>query len=119
MIAWSSLSRERRLYMLSAAVLACGLLCATLIYLNAPDDADGLAYEADGGVLYRMAPGDSRAYMHDMELYGGKTNVLVYEFRQWFAGLWRGRSLAYTTASIALLVSLGLFAAARCEAAPD
>jgi hypothetical protein len=40
----------------------------------------------------------SKKYLHDLEVYGGKANVLAAEFREWFAGLWRGKSLAGTIA---------------------
>ena len=54
-------------------------------------------------------PEDSKKYLRDMELYGGKANVLMDQFRRWFIGLWHGKSLAYTIAVISIFMSLGTF----------
>jgi len=50
-------------------------------------------------------PLETKKYVHDLELYGGKANVMAAEFREWFAGLWYGRNLAYTTAVISVLLT--------------
>ena len=50
---------------------------------------------------------ESKKYLHDLELYGGKTNVLAVELMKWFNGLWHGRSLAYTIGCITILFFLG------------
>ena len=101
---------ERRLYLIAAVILLVGLGGAVIIYLSADNDsADVTSYEMTGGYSYPMAPEDSKRYRHDLELYGGKANVIVYDFTRWFAGLWRGRSLAFTIACIAIVLSLGLF----------
>jgi hypothetical protein len=39
--------------------------------------------------------------------------VLFDELDRWFAGLWQGKSLAFTVAGISVLASLGLFLYAR------
>jgi hypothetical protein len=64
-------------------------------------------------------PEDSRKYLHDMEMYGGKANVLTAELTRWFSGLWQGKSLAYTVAVISALLALGVFSAARLPPADD
>jgi hypothetical protein len=46
-----------------------------------------------------------KKYVRDLELYGGKINILAVEFRQWFASLWRGKPLAYTIALLTVLLS--------------
>ena len=43
-------------------------------------------------------PFTSKKYVRELELYGGKINVLAVELRQWLASLWRGKALAYTIA---------------------
>src|SRR5262249_30024474 len=48
----------------------------------------------------------SKKYLHDLEVYGGKANVLAEEFREWFAGLWYGKSLAGTIAVLTVLTAL-------------
>jgi hypothetical protein len=35
--------------------------------------------------------------------------MLADEFRQWFVGLWHGKSLAFTVACITVFVSFGFF----------
>ena len=49
--------------------------------------------------------------MRDLEEYGGKANVIMYEFRVWFVGLWQGKSLAYMVACISIVISLVVYAA--------
>jgi len=101
---------QKGLYLIAAIVLLAGLGGGVLIYLTAENDSYGvLGYEVIGGNVYPIKPEDSKTYMHDLELYGGKANVLVNEFMRWFDGLWHGRSLAFTVACIAIFISLVLF----------
>ena len=104
----------------SVLVLLTGLLGAVLIYQaadNASDDAS--IYEQGEGSTYPVSPQDTKKYLRDMELYGGKANVLATELRLWLVGLWQGRSLAYMLACIAILVSFALFYAAIACPAPQ
>lgn len=39
--------------------------------------------------------------------------VLAAELTRWFAGLWRGRNLAFTVAFLSVLVALGLYLYAK------
>lgn len=80
------------------AILAVGLGSALLIYL--------FAEIAPGNPLGE--PGDSKMYVHDMVLYGGKTNMVMGEFAEWLGSLWHGKRLAFTVAAITLLVA-GVF----------
>ena len=50
-------------------------------------------------------PFASKKYVHDLELYGGKINVLAVELHQWLASLWRGKALAYTVAVLTLMLA--------------
>jgi hypothetical protein len=50
----------------------------------------------------------TKSYLHDLELYGGKANVLAAEFREWFTGLWMGRNLAFTIAALTFLAVLAI-----------
>lgn len=102
------------LYLISAVVLLGGLAGAALLYRAAPDDADDASgYEVVGGFVYPGAAEHSKKYEHELQLYGGKAAVLADDFMRWFAGLWRGKSLAYSVACIAAVVSFVLFVAAR------
>ncbi len=98
------------LHLLSVITLVVGLGSALLIYRAAENDFNNvLGYREEGGSVYPIMPGDSKKYLRDIELYGGKANVIADEFRRWFVGLWHGRSLAYTVACITIAVSFGTF----------
>jgi len=110
---------QKRLYLISAVILLVGLCSAVFIYLTAANDSGSvLGYEVEGGVVYPITPEDSKTYMHDMELYGGKANVLANEITRWFVGLWHGKSLAFTVASITILTSFGFFFVANRSRQP-
>ncbi len=105
---------KTRLYLVTAIVLLTGFGSAAGIYLTAENNSDSvLGYETAGGYVYPVAPEDSKMYMHNLELYGGKVNVLANELVRWFAGLWHGRSLAFTVACISIIISFGFFFAAN------
>jgi len=111
---WKSTNLHTRLYLITAIILLVGLGSAILLYLTAGNDSVGvLGYEIIGGQVYQVLPEDSKTYTHDLELYGGKMNVLTDKFTRWFAGLWHGKSLASTVACITLFISLGFFFVAR------
>ncbi|MGA2403286.1 MAG: hypothetical protein ABSG91_16520 [Syntrophobacteraceae bacterium] len=101
-----------RIYLnfISAIILLIGSGSAILIYLTAGGDSSGvLGYEDGGGSVYPITPEDSKQYLRGLELYGGTANVLADEFRRWFAGLWHGKSLAFTVACITIFISSGVF----------
>jgi hypothetical protein len=100
---WQRLDRSTVLRTISAAILIGGLAAAIVIYANA-----GAASEYPLGSDLE----DSKVYLRQLELYGGKANVLGVELRQWFDGLWHGRSLALTVAVLAALVAAGFRLAA-------
>lgn len=98
------------LNLISAIVLISGLGSAILIYRTAENNSYGvLGYEEEGGYVYPIMPEDSKKYLHDLQLYGGKANVLADQFRRWFVGLWHGKSLALTVACITIFISFGVF----------
>ena len=43
-------------------------------------------------------PLDTKKYVREMTVIGGKANLVAAEFMDWFWGLWHGRSLARTVA---------------------
>ena len=101
---------RKSFYLVTAAILLIGLSSSVLIYLTAESYSERvLGYEMLGGSVYPITPEDSKKYRHDLELYGGKANVLADEFISWFDGLWHGKSLAFTVACITIFVSLGFF----------
>jgi len=91
------------LYLSSAIILFAGMASSIYIYLTAEIGSDPASgYEVQ----------ETKKYLRDLEVYGGKANVLAVEFMQWFKSLWQGQSLAYTIGCITILISLGLFLAA-------
>lgn len=111
---WKIKNLHAFLTLISAIVLLVGLGGAIYIYQTAEDDLSGvLGYEIVDGSMYPIMPQDSKMYRHDLELYGGKAAVFADEFSRWIAGLWHGKSLAYTIAFITIIISFGFFFAAN------
>ena len=111
---WQIPDRQTRLKLISVIILLVGLGSATWIYQGAENTPYGaLGYLNEGGILFPVMPEDSKQYLRSMELYGGKANVLADQFRRWFVGLWHGKSLAFTVACIAILISFGFFFTAK------
>ena len=82
----------------------------------------GFSYGSELGTAYAEAfPQNVRAMVFDgatdptqetveanvrqMEMIGGQADVLAIGIREWFDGLWHGRRLAYTVATIAVVGS--------------
>jgi hypothetical protein len=101
---------RRRLRRIAAAVAVAGLVAAAVIFFVAgPAVENPLGYD----------PMDTKTYLHDLEMYGGKANVLAAEFREWFVGLWQGRDLAFTVGAITLFLVLVIrWIAARLPSRP-
>lgn len=81
-------------------MLLAGLGSAIVIYLMAgtPDEST-MVSDFEG----------SKRYVHDLELYGGKANVIADKFARWFDGLWHGQSLAFTVAFLTVVIAGGYF----------
>jgi hypothetical protein len=111
---WKILNRRTWLKLISAIILVVGLGSATFIYQRAGNDPYGaLGYEAADGTIYPIMPGDSKIYRHNLEVYGGKFNVIMDDFRRWFVGLWHGKSLAVIIGCTAVIISFGVYYAAN------
>jgi len=77
-------------------ILVIGLGSAIAIYVTAvPDPPNPLGYD----------PMETKTYLRDLEMYGGKATVLSVQVQQWFYGLWHGRPLAFTVAILSLLLA--------------
>jgi hypothetical protein len=85
----------------AAGILLAGFAAALLIYFTAAPPSDLLGERLE----------DSKRYLRQMEIYGGKANVLASEIRERFAGLWHGRALAFTVAGLSVLLAFAVFAA--------
>jgi ABC-type phosphate/phosphonate transport system permease subunit len=98
------------LNLISAIILLVGLGSATLIYQRTGNETYGaLGYESPDGTIYPIMPGDSKLYRHNLEVYGGKFNVIMDDFRRWFVGLWQGKSLAFIIACTTIIISFAFF----------
>jgi hypothetical protein len=89
--------RSQRLRWLSIAILVAGFVSAIAIYIRAGAKPENpLGYD----------PLDTKKYVRDLEMYGGKANVLATQIREWFVGLWHGTNLAFTVAVLTVLLVL-------------
>ncbi len=103
-----------RLYIMSAVILIVGLGSSLAIYVAADREQDeGQQYEIIGGKIYPGGQERSKAYRHNLEVFGGKAAVLADDFNRWFESLWHGTTLAFTVGTISALISLGFFLAGR------
>jgi hypothetical protein len=92
------LSPEETIRLGVRAILVLGFAAAAVIYLTAqPPAANPLGYD----------PLQNKAYLHELEVFGGRANVLMAEFREWFDSLWHGRRLAFTVAVLTVLTACG------------
>jgi hypothetical protein len=111
---WKTTNLQTRLYLISAIILLVGLSSSMWMYLTAENDSENvLGYEIAGDNAYLITPENSKKFVHDLELYGGKANVLANDFMSWVVGLWHGKSLALTVGCITSSISLGFFFVAR------
>jgi hypothetical protein len=94
---------EARRAAVAAGIVCAGCAAALFIYVTAPPPGDLLGARLE----------DSKVYLRQMEVYGGKANVLAYELREKFAALWHGRALAFTVAGLSALLALAVFSLFR------
>jgi len=97
---WKDRNLQTRLYLIAAIILLVGMGSAILIDLTAEN-------ASDSALIHQFE--QSKRYRHDLELIGGKGNVLADEFYRWFEALWHGRSLAFIVAGITILIACGFF----------
>lgn len=111
---WKILNQRTWLNLISAIILLVGLGSAALIYQRAGNDPYGaLGYEGEDGTIYPIMPENSKLYRHNLEVYGGKFNVIMDDFRRWFVGLRHGKSLAVIIGCTTIIISFGFFYAAN------
>src|SRR3954465_928234 len=76
-------------------ILVAGLACGVTIYLLA-DEPEATAYVIVGDPAYPGDPTTSKAYVRQLERFGGKAAVLFDDFNRGFARLWQGKKLGIT-----------------------
>jgi hypothetical protein len=96
----------------AAFVLIAGVTCGVTIYLLA-EEPPASAYILIGDTAYPMDPTTSKAYVRQIERFGGKAALLFDEVNRWFASLWQGRTLGITVAVLSVLAALTLLAIAK------
>src|SRR5262245_20845990 len=107
---------RKRLMVSAALVAVLGLSSALAVYLRAGDDGDpdeNVQIVVADGKVYRIPLASTKIYRRDLERFGGTAAVLADDLSRWFAGLWRGRSLAVTLVWITAFATAGLFLLAR------
>ena len=111
---------QTRLYLSALVVLIAGVCAAVVIWIAAGEDPGPAAYQivVVDGKSYPIDPGHSKRYVREVQQFGGKAGVLFDELNRWFAGLWRGRSLALTVGWISVFLSVGLFLLGWTQSAP-
>jgi hypothetical protein len=111
------MSPSNRLYLIGALILIIGLLSAVAIYFTAGEGPeDVLGYEIIDGNSYAMMVSDSKMYRRDLERIGGKAAIMADDLNRWFSGLWHGRQLAWTVATLVIMLALGFFRAGYLQA---
>jgi len=105
---WKFLQQRTSLNFISAIILVVGLSSAAFIYQKAINDSYGSVED-----VHQIMQANSKLYRHNLEVFGGKFNVMMDDFRRWFAGLWQGKSLAFIIACTAIIIALGFFYAAN------
>lgn len=94
-------------------MLVAGLAIGGALYFSASDEREPTAYVIVGDTAYPVDPTTSKAYVRQLERFGGKAAVLFDEVNRWFESLWIGRTLGLTIASLGIVAALALFALAR------
>lgn len=95
----------------SAAVLAGGIVASVILYATAaPDAANDPDLQAD---TLAMSHTTSKKAEAEMERIGGKANVEMANFEDWFVAQWQGRRLGLTILILAVFIALILFLVAR------
>lgn len=100
------LKQRTSLNLIGTIILLVGLASAAWIYQSAGHDLYG---EAAEGSIYLTRPENFKLYRHNLEVYGGKFNVIMDDFWRWFTGLGQGKSLAFIIACLAIVISFGFF----------
>ena len=114
MRAWLFARRVRVLRSLGLLILVAGLGSATAIWVA----QDRLERRQRAGPALNPAaaplePDDSRRYTRDVELYYGKTGLLLDKWQRWFDQATHGKPLAWNLAFMSALSGAGCLFLAR------
>ena len=106
---WRNITPRTLLRAVSGLILLIGLTSSVVIYYHADADCPESPHCAENEMNNPASPEYSKKNLRGMELYGGESSVLVYEFERWFLGLWQGKSLAYTIYFLTVIVSFAVY----------
>jgi hypothetical protein len=97
--------------LISYVIFGVGIFISVVIYITArPPMEHPFGYD----------PLHTKTFLRELELYGGKGNIMAAQFREWFSGLWQGKDLSYTIASITVIISMILrYMGSRKHTDPD
>jgi hypothetical protein len=90
---------QRKINRTSLWLLLLGLGSAALVYAFAPAESPEDPWRSD--------PLNQRRYARQMQVMGGKANLLSGEFIEWFEDRWHGRNLAWTVGVLTLVATGG------------
>ena len=96
------------LSVLAVTILVSGLGSAISIWL-AQDRIDRQTRAEVTDIAGPLPPKDSRGYTHDVEMYYGKTGLLMDKWGRWWEEMTHGKPLAKTIAVASLVVAVGVF----------
>lgn len=89
----------KRCYIITASIFAVGFSSAIAIFLTAAEPATDPFAEFE----------KSKKFAYELERMGGKAALAAHDFNKWFAGLWQGKSLAYTVAVFTICIAAGYY----------
>lgn len=95
--------RLERIRLITAAIVATGLIAALAVHRAALRATPA---------PFDLEPSDSKAYLRQVEMMGGKANLLASQIRLWFTGLWEGTTLAHTLFWITVITAALFYLAA-------
>ena len=100
-----------RFRLISYIIFSVGILISAVVYVTAsPPMEKPFGYD----------PLNTKVFLRQLELFGGRSNIMAAELMEWFVGLWQGKNLSYTIACITVIISMILwFMGSRKHADPD
>ncbi len=94
--------RMDRIRAVAGSILAAGALAALAIHRSAVNAASPFALEDE----------NSKVYLRQLEMVGGKANLLASQVRNGFAALWQGTNLAFTVFGLSVAAAAVFWVAA-------
>ncbi len=100
---WKPSTPHAKLRLLAAIILLAGLGSAGVIYLTVEDTPEDPLVEQIQ---------NSKRVRRELEIYGGKLNLIGHDLSLWFDRQWHGKALWFPIAALTGFTSMVLFAVA-------